>query len=158
MWLRRDFGKWLIEESREMGIKVRPSYRVVKLNKKGNWIELENGERIGYNYLIGADGSTSIIRRKLGFNTKQIVQCIEYPVKGDFEDLEIHFDLKKYGATYCWIFPHRGYVSIGTGTFSSLVPAQEMSQRFNRWAGENGIDLTKVKKKSASHILWLSWL
>jgi len=86
------------------------------LDKEKNEVIL-NDERIGYKYLIAADGSTSVIRRSLGYNTKQIVQCIEYPVPGNFEDLEIHFDLKKYGLTYCWIFPHKGYTSVGTGIY-----------------------------------------
>jgi flavin-dependent dehydrogenase len=107
-----------------------------------------NDERIGYKYLIAADGSASLIRRSLGYNTNQIVQCIEYPVPGNFEDLGIYFDLKKYGLTYVWVFPHRGYASVGTGTFPSMMPASEMSERFNRWAEEKGIDLSKAKKRA----------
>ncbi len=42
-------------------------------------------------------------------------------------------------------FPRKGYASVGMGTFPSMVPAQEMNQRFNQWAEEKGIDLSKAK-------------
>jgi len=118
------------------------------LDREKNEVILNDGERIGYKYLIAADGSTSVIRRALGYNTNQMVQCIEYPVTGNFDELEVHFDLKKYGATYVWLFPHKGYASIGTGMFPSMVPAQEMNGRFDAWALERGIDLTKAKRRA----------
>ena len=73
---------------------------VKDLDKERDEVILADGERVGYKRLIAADGSTSIIRRVLGYNTKQMARCIEYPIKGDFEKPEIHFDLKKYGLTY----------------------------------------------------------
>jgi len=118
------------------------------LDKEKNEVILNDGERIGYRHLIAADGSTSIIRRALGYNTNQIVQCVEYPVPGDFEELEFIIDLKKYGLTYYWIFPHKGYASVGTGTFPSMMPASEMNERFNVWAGDRGIDLSKAKRRA----------
>jgi Dehydrogenases (flavoproteins) len=50
--------------------------------------------------------------------------------------------------TYVWIFPHKGYASIGTGTLPSMMPASEMSERFNRWALDKGIDLAKAKRRA----------
>jgi len=71
MWLRRDFGKWLIEETRKLGVEIRPGSRVVKVNKDENCVELENGEKIGYNYLIGADGAKSAVRRYTRFKNEE---------------------------------------------------------------------------------------
>jgi len=150
LWLlvsRLEIGQYQLKLAKEAGAQILASTHVKGLDKEKNEVIL-NDERIGYKYLIAADGSTSVIRRSLGYNTKQIVQCIEYPVPGNFEDLEIHFDLKKYGLTYVWIFPHQGYASIGTGMFPSMVPAQEMNTRFNRWAEDNHIDLSKAKKRA----------
>jgi len=47
-----------------------------------------------------------------------------------------------------WLFPHKGYASIGTGMFPSMVPAREMNGRFDAWALERGIDLTKAKRRA----------
>ncbi len=145
---RLDMGQYQLKLAKEAGAQIMANTSVKGLDKEKNEVILNNEERIGYEKLMAADGSTSIIRRALGFNTKQILQCIEYPVKGDFERLEVDFDLKNYGLTYIWIFPHRGYASIGTGMFPSMVPAQEMNQRFNRWAEKKGIDLSKAKRRA----------
>jgi flavin-dependent dehydrogenase len=65
---------------------------------------------------------------------------------GNFDGLELHIDLKKYGLTYYWIFPHRGYASIGCIFSPQINPAHEMNERFNRWAEEKGIDLAKQRE------------
>jgi len=144
---RLEIGQYQLKLAKEAGAQVLASTPVKGLDREKNEVIL-NDERIGYKYLIAADGSTSIIRRALGYNTKQMYQLIEYPVPGDFEELEVHIDLKKYGATYIWIFPHRGYASVGTGTLPSFMSAQEMSERFSRWAEEKGIDLSKAKRRA----------
>jgi len=145
---RSELGKYQLKLAKEAGAQILAGTPVKGLDKEKSEVILNDDERIGYKYLIAADGSTSIIRRSLGYNTNQIVQCIEYPVPGDFEELGIYFDLKKYGLTYVWVFPHKGYASVGTGMFPSMVPAQEMNERFNRWAEDNHIDLSKAKKRA----------
>jgi geranylgeranyl reductase len=145
---RLDIGQYQLKLAKEAGAQIMTATPVKGLDKEKNEVILNNEERIGYERLIAADGSISIIRRTLGYTTKQMAQCIEYPVKGDFEKLEVHFDLKKYGLTYAWIFPHKGYASIGTGNLPSIVSAQEMGERFNQWAKERGIDLSKGKRRA----------
>jgi len=118
---RLEIGQYQLKLAKEAGAGIMAGTPVKGLDREKNEVILNDGERIGYKYLIAADGSTSVIRRALGYNTKQMVQCIEYPVTGNFDELEVHFDLKKYGATYVWLFPHKGYASIGTGMFPSMV-------------------------------------
>jgi len=69
-------------------------------------------------------------------------------VPGDFEELEFIIDLKRYGLTYYWIFPHKGYASVGCIFSPYINPASEMNERFNRWAEDNHIDLSKAKKRA----------
>jgi len=145
---RLEIGQYQLKLAKEAGAQILANTPVKGLDREKNEVVLKDEERIGYKYLIAADGSTSVIRRALGFNTKQLAQTIEYPVPGNFEDLEIYFDLKNYGMTYIWIFPHKGYASVGTGTFPSMVPAYEMNERFNQWAEAKGIDLSKTKRRA----------
>jgi geranylgeranyl reductase len=152
---RLDMGQYQLKLAKEAGAQIMAATQVKGLDKEKNEIVLKDEERIVYEKLIAADGSTSIIRRQLGFNTDQMYQFIEYPVPGDFDKLEFHFDLKKYGLTYIWIFPHKGYASVGTGTLPSMVPASEMSERFNRWALDKGIDLAKAKRRA--HPIYLGY-
>jgi geranylgeranyl reductase len=97
---RLEIGQYQLKLAKEAGAQIMANTPVKGLDKEKSEVTLNDDERVGYKYLIAADGSTSIIRRALGYNTKQIVQYIEYPVPGNLEDFGIYFDLKKYGLTY----------------------------------------------------------
>ncbi len=70
-----------------------------------------------YRYLIGADGSNSIVRRHLGLKTKKLHFTLEYPAKKKFNELAAYTDFEN-GLGYHWIFPHKHYTSIGSGSTS----------------------------------------
>jgi geranylgeranyl reductase len=146
---RLDIGQYQLKLAKENGAQIMANTRVKGLEKKENQVILQNEERISYQWLIAADGSNSIIRRNLGFNSKQVVQCIEFRYPGSFDELEAYFDLVKYGLTYYWIFPHRNYASVGTGTLPFLMSIKEMKEKFNEWANEKGIDLSNAKRRGA---------
>lgn len=149
MWLRRNFGKWLIEETRKMGVEIRPDSRVVKLNKEENWVELENGEKIGYDYLIGADGAKSVIRRSLGLKTRSAVATeVEVPIppdkipngRKDFAHAYMAFDIVGHG--YSGYTPHGDRVMFClVSCDSNFLLTNEKIKRFNEFAKEvDGID------------------
>jgi len=91
---RPELGQYQLKLAKEAGAGIMAGTPVKGLDREKNEVILNDDERIGYKYLIAADGSTSVIRRALGYNTNQMVQCIEYPVTGNFDELEVHFDLK----------------------------------------------------------------
>jgi len=149
MWLRRNFGKWLIEETRKMGVEVRPDSRVVKLNREEDWIELENGEKIEYDHLIGADGAKSVIRRSLGLKTRSAVATeVEVPIppdkipngRADFGHGYMAFDVVGHG--YSGYTPHGDRVMFCLVSFdSNFLSTNEKIKRFNEFAKEmDGID------------------
>ena len=69
---RLDMGQYQLKMAREGGAQILANTPVKGLDKEKNEIVLKDGERIGYEKLIVADGFTSIIRRELGYNTKQM--------------------------------------------------------------------------------------
>jgi flavin-dependent dehydrogenase len=144
MWLRKNFGKWLVEETRKKGVMIRPNSRVISLKKDENYVGLENGDKIGYDYLIGADGSKSVIRKSLGLKTKSaLATYTEVPIspdkmpngRKDFGHFYASFDLHAHG--YAGYTPYKDrvsfcLVSIDTKFFSNL----EKVKRFNRFVSE----------------------
>jgi flavin-dependent dehydrogenase len=149
MQLRRDFGKWLIKETRKLGIKIRLNSRVASLNKEENKVELENGERIGYDFLIGADGSKSIIRKSLGLKTKSaLATYVEVPIppdkilrgRKDFAHLYIAFDFLGHGYSGCT--PYRDRISFCLVSCDfEFFPLSEKIKRFNKFVKEvDGVD------------------
>jgi flavin-dependent dehydrogenase len=149
IWQRKDFGRWLIEQTRRMGIEIRPGSKAVKLNKDENYIELENGERIDYNYLIGADGAKSVVRRALGLKTKSaIATYVEAPIppdevpngRKDFGHGYISFDVVGHG--YSGYNPYKDRISFCLCSMDSeFFSTSEKIKRFNEFVKEvDGID------------------
>lgn len=149
MWLRKDFGRWLIEEIRKIGVEIRPESRVVKLNKEEKWVELWNGEKIGYDYLVGADGAKSVIRKTLGLKTRSAVATyVEVPIppdkvtngRRDFSHGYIAFDVIGHGLS--GYTPYKDRISFCLiSCDSEFFSNNEKIKRFNEFVKEvDGID------------------
>jgi flavin-dependent dehydrogenase len=66
----------------------------------------------GYRFLVGADGSTSIVRRYLNIGS-QYMAGIYYDI-GELKDRMIfRLDGRAYKAGYIWEFPHRTFTNVG---------------------------------------------
>jgi flavin-dependent dehydrogenase len=71
-----------------------------------------DGKCIQFNYLVGADGSNSIVRKSLGLRTKQCIGLYyDIPVITNKCTWYLNYKLLKTG--YIWIFPHQEYTNIG---------------------------------------------
>ena len=142
---REKMGQWQLKQINTQNVSVRVKSRVSKIS---NDTLLINGEeKIGFRYLIGADGSVSFVRRHLGLPTKLWGVAIQYlvPLK-NCTDLEIHFDSHSFGPWYAWIFPHHDYVSVGYGyPAKALMPKKidpiRAKEGFEKWARKNNIAL-----------------
>ena len=138
---RRELGQWQWGKlSAYHNVEVRTSARVSAITADTVTV---NGERIGYRYLVGADGSASAVKRFVGLTTENPGVGIQYIVRTDaYRDFELFFRPKYFSAWYAWIFPHRGYVSIGCGATTRHLPAHELKANFHRWLREKDINIT----------------
>lgn len=102
-------------------------------------------ETIKFKYLIGADGSNSIVRKYLKIDSKKIGVGIHYMVPKKFEKFEIFFDDKLFGTGYAWIFPNENFTSIGCGGEPKVLSAKKLQENFCSWLKEKKIDVTDAK-------------
>lgn len=109
---REKLGQWMAKEAQKAGADIRAVCRVTDLNE--NHVLL-NGKEIGYDYLIGADGSNSIVRRYLNIPVKKTLTSVQYISKTQRCDIEVFLDDFKSVLKYGWIFPHSSFTSIGSG-------------------------------------------
>lgn len=136
---RMGLAKWQLAQARKAGAEVRMHSPVHKITK--GFVEILGGERFGFDYLIGADGSNSIVRRFLKLPTQNLIVAMQYHVASpEFWEIEIHFDLRKFGPHYAWIFPHRGYAAVGTAADSSFLAISKLRQNFFEWCRGQGIN------------------
>jgi geranylgeranyl reductase len=109
---RGKLGQWMAKEAEKAGAQIRTSCRVSAVD--GNHIVV-NGEKICFEHIVGADGSNSIVRRSLDIPVNKTVIGIQYISKTLRKDFEVFVDDFKNVLKYSWIFPHRGFTSIGMG-------------------------------------------
>lgn len=114
---RRDLDNRLVEAAADAGACIIFGKRPRITSPKNIRIELDH---YSYDYLIGADGVYSCVRRSIGVNLKKThialglqvnVPVIDKCGLVDVTTPNIYFDYIKYG--WGWVFPKGDYFSIG---------------------------------------------
>ncbi len=145
---RKKLGQWQLKKLKKFkNIKVRTNSKVTKIEK--NFV-LVNNKKISYKFLVGADGSSSIVKRYLGIKSKYVNVAIQYivPTK-EYKEFEVFFNSKLFSAWYAWIFPHKNYVSIGCGCNPKILSSKNLSKNLSKWIEKNKIDIPNVKYEAS---------
>ncbi len=118
---RAVLGKFQLARTRAAGAEVRTRTPASDLDLPGHSLSIP-GARIRYRTLIGADGSTSIVRRALGLPTARALFAAEFNIPGLRRDeLIAAADSAQLASGYFWIFPHDEYTSVGAVAPKHLV-------------------------------------
>jgi flavin-dependent dehydrogenase len=134
---RKNLGQWQLKNLGE-NVTVRTGARVTEIGK--DCVTVNGSEKIRYKSLVGADGSSSFVRRHLALQSKGLGIAIQYIIPEVRKDVEIFFNARLFGTGYAWIFPHRGYVSVGAGCDPKMLPPEKLRKNFHIWLKQNGID------------------
>jgi geranylgeranyl reductase len=141
---RKNLGQWQLRNLKKTSAKIRVNAKVIKIHQ--DHVIINNSEKIYFKYLDGADGSNSITRKYVGLKTGKRLIAIQYLVPGDaFKKFEMFFDQKLFSLGYAWIFPHKGYSSVGCGCEPSVFSSKDLMEGFNKWLKEKKIDVSKSK-------------
>lgn len=113
---RRDFDNILLNEYQKLG-GHKLTDTVVDLEESDDKIHLTllSGKKLSCNYLIGADGANSVVRKYLQPDFKKGIICLEKTVEDmSIRNMQVYFD-KKFRNGYLYVFPNtKGYV-VGYG-------------------------------------------
>jgi len=138
---RRQFGQYMVDISRKAGAEIRTSCLVRAIDKNAVTVVTEGDrivEKIKYKYLVGADGSSSLVRRYLGIPVVFSGVGINYKVPGEFSRMQWHFDSKLFRNGYAWVFPHSGTASIGAYADTNVLRPARLKENLLEWAGKKG--------------------
>jgi geranylgeranyl reductase len=141
---RKNLGQWQLKKLKKFNnIEVKLNAKVSRIEK--NFI-IVNNKKIYYKFLVGADGSLSIVKRYLGIKSKDIGIAIQYiiPTK-KYKEFEVFFNSKLFSAWYAWIFPHKEYVSIGCICNPKILSSKKLTESFKEWLEKNKIDISNAK-------------
>jgi geranylgeranyl diphosphate/geranylgeranyl-bacteriochlorophyllide a reductase len=116
---RRELGKHLIEEAEKSGVSISKT-RVMKIERASwGWRLSTRDGLLQSDFLIGADGATSLVRRSVstGFQPEDLCVTLGYFIPGNFSPhMKIYFVPAFEG--YIWSFPRPTHTSYGLITRS----------------------------------------
>ncbi|MFA6096973.1 MAG: NAD(P)/FAD-dependent oxidoreductase [Candidatus Paceibacterota bacterium] len=147
---RRTLHEYLAQKAINSGVKIIFDQNLKDISN--NTAITHSGNAYKFDYLIGADGSNSAVRKKLKLDSKRIIAAFQYIVKCDYPDMEFFVDLEKFGYSYAWIFPYKDTVSVGAGFYpgdSKNFSMKDLQNNLKKWA-ENKFDLSNSKFEAFS--------
>jgi geranylgeranyl reductase family protein len=116
---RRELSKHLLEQAQALGVQFLKD-RVTQIHSRGaRWLIRTRENELHAEFLIGADGATSIVRRAVGKALQPDDLCVTlgYFIPGDAPPhMKIFFVPSLQG--YLWSFPRPGHLSYGLITRS----------------------------------------
>jgi len=148
---RENLGRYMAGQAEEAGAEILNSTRVTAIDKNSLEIKdkkTDDNKTLTFDYLIGADGSSSIVRRYLGLQSVHMGIGIHYQVPGDVDRMEWHLDSRYFKNGYGWIFPHRDTVSIGAYIDKNSMPSQVLKKNLILWAQKNGYRLASFRPRA----------
>ena len=153
MVLREEFDDLLFRKAGEVGAEVRDGTGVVgtKQDDKQVTVTLSDNSQVTGRYLVGADGTNSVVAKSLGFydgwkgesaavcidvevevGEEAVTQICGVPYDKEGVTVDIFFGPIPHG--YIWCFPKRSILSLGAGCRQDR--AQNIRSHFNKWFDE----------------------
>jgi len=144
---RGRLGRWMSERAVAAGVSIITNTLVLKIGE--DRVQTRGGEEFGYDFLVGADGSSSLVRRQLGIPTKKMGVGINYQIAGDFPEMQWHLNTDLFGNGYAWIFPHQDTASIGVYARRSAGKPGLLLDSLHQWATRHGHELKSRQPQAA---------
>jgi len=144
---RGRLGRWMTERAVAAGVSIVINTLVLKIGE--DRVQTRGGEEFGYDFLVGADGSSSLVRRQLGIPTEKMGVGINYQIAGDFPEMQWHLNTDLFGNGYAWIFPHQDTASIGVYARRSSSKPGTLLDSLHQWAARHGHELKSRQPQAA---------
>ena len=125
---RKEFDHLLLKEYQKLGGQIITD-TVVRIEEAEDkkFILLKSGKKLSCDYLIGADGANSVVRRYLEPNfSKGFVLLEKYIPDRTMTDLRVYFD-RKIKRGYLYLFPNKEGYAVGYGGENTTLDVFEES-------------------------------
>jgi flavin-dependent dehydrogenase len=147
---RHDLGQWQLARVVRAGADVRTGVAATRFDFLTRTLRAGT-QTIRYRHLIGADGSTSAVRRALGLPSPRAFFAGEFNVAGRVSaPLQVAADAQHLANGYWWLFPHAGYTSVGAGAPKHLVAPARLKRAIECHALASGIGIDGVAFEGAT--------
>lgn len=143
---RERLGQWMLEQALVAGARVMTGIRVQAVNEEQ---VIADSRCFGYRNLVGADGSSSLVRRFLNLKSEHLGIGIHYLVPGEFEKMEWHINADYFAQGYAWIFPHQHHASVGVYAKQGAMSGLTLLDRLRTWCRRQGIGVDNLRPEAA---------
>jgi flavin-dependent dehydrogenase len=145
---RVKLGQQMSHKALQAGAEIRLGCQVTSIN--GNELifldkTTKKLEQQNFTYLVGADGSSSLVRRHLGLPVHDIGIGINYQIPGNYPQMEWHLDSSLFSSGYSWVFPHQETVSVGAYVDARVMKAKRLKENLLQWGEKSGYPLSDYK-------------
>lgn len=142
---RQKLSQRMYEEAVAAGANIKFESLVSEV---GSDYVVSGGEKIFFDYLVGADGANSLVRKKLGLKRSHHL-ALQYWLKGEADEAEIEFIPKRLGTYYAWLAPHQNQISVGVGGDTELEEASTIKNDLTEYCSRKGLDFSKASLEGA---------
>jgi geranylgeranyl reductase len=143
---RYELGQYQLQKiSKCKNVKILKETLVKEVKK--NEIVTSNGN-FKFKYLVGADGSNSIVRKYLGLKSK-ICIGMYYDVSKITDRFIWYVDPKKLKSGYIWVFPHKKFTNIGVYFNPDFVSAKNSKMALEDFLKFHKFDFSNSKFKAS---------
>ncbi len=143
---RKNLGQWMLKKAIAAGASIRTESRVSSISD--NKITLNTGEEFEFDFLVGADGSSSIVRKYLNIPTQYYGTGIQYTLPYSMTNMEWHLDNRFFKNGYAWIFPHQEISSVGAYIARGKTSPRELQKSLLAWASQKKLELAHIKPEA----------
>ena len=145
---REKLGEKMAQQAIQAGVEIRLGCQVLSIGSQGIlYADKTTGknERLSFTSLVGADGSSSLVRRFLGFPVSTCGIGLNYQIPREYLEMQWHFDSSLFANGYAWVFPHKDTTSIGAYVDSKNMKASVLKTNLLLWADKHGYPLRRYK-------------
>jgi len=144
---RHDLGQYqaaMLERFKNIKIKTG-----AKVKEIGDGQIITSAGNFTFKYLVGADGSNSLVRRHLGLETKSCIGMY-YEIPEITDKVIWHFNPEEIGSGYIWIFPHMDNTNIGVFFNPEWLSPKVAKRALQNYLDAKGINYAGCKYKTAA--------
>lgn len=142
---RLELGSYMAERATRHGAEIILGGRAEVIGEdRVRYTVSGHSYEVHYDFLVGADGSNSKVRKFLGID-ETAPKCgvgIHYLVANGGADMVWNFNADFFGSGYSWIFPHRECASAGAYLADGSMPPLQLKEKLDKWLSSQGIEIT----------------
>ncbi len=162
IYSRKELAELMRQRAVEAGAQLRVA-RVEKTNfSKGHWLLETSAGEFTADFLVGADGASSVIRRRVGvkFEAKDFAYALGWNVKSAQPPTRVDVKYLDDASGYLWLFPRHDHISYGIASgYQEVTPGRLKEKLLAYIESEDPAAALKIKNgEGKSHSFYAAMI